>query len=172
MRDGMIETTESEVAGRHARVFGLLLLISVFAVPRAQPVMGDEERKVTTVAELVAAASDVAVVHRVVAASLAGLPTFRLSPGQTLRGGGSNVTLRFAAGQEGVQLSTDNQVADLERQGFLILRPEEAIERIREYVQTNVVSRLYGWTAPPGLLAEWSDEHLELMAKEVMPAFR
>lgn len=62
--------------------------------------------------------------------------------------------------------------ADLERQGFLILRPEDAVERIREYVEANRVTRFYGWTVPPGLPPEWSDEHLELMAKDVMPAFR
>jgi len=61
---------------------------------------------------------------------------------------------------------------DLEAQGFLILRPEEAIERIREYVTANLVTRFYGWTVPPGLPPDWSDEHIELMAKQVIPAFR
>jgi len=61
---------------------------------------------------------------------------------------------------------------DLERQGFLILRPEHAVERIREYVEQNRVTRFYGWTVPPGLPPEWSDEHVELMAKEVIPSFR
>jgi probable F420-dependent oxidoreductase len=61
---------------------------------------------------------------------------------------------------------------ELERMGFLILRPEQAVERILEYVAANRVTRFYGWTVPPGLPPEWSDEHLELMAKEVMAAFR
>jgi alkanesulfonate monooxygenase SsuD/methylene tetrahydromethanopterin reductase-like flavin-dependent oxidoreductase (luciferase family) len=61
---------------------------------------------------------------------------------------------------------------ELERMGFFILRPERAVERIREYVAANRVTRFYGWTVPPGLPPEWSDEHLELMAKEVMAAFR
>ena len=61
---------------------------------------------------------------------------------------------------------------ELERMGFFILRPEQAVERIREYVAANRVTRFYGWTVPPGLLPEWSDEHLELMAKEVMAVFR
>ena len=61
---------------------------------------------------------------------------------------------------------------ELERMGFLILRPEQAVERIREYVAANRVTRFYGWTVPPGLPPEWSDEHLELMARDVMPAFR
>ncbi len=61
---------------------------------------------------------------------------------------------------------------ELEAIGFLILRPEEAIAKIREYVEANGVTRFYGWTIPPGLPPEWSDEHLELMAREVIPAFR
>lgn len=62
--------------------------------------------------------------------------------------------------------------ADLERQGVLVLRPEEAIERIRQYAEESRVTHFYGWTVPPGLPPEWSDEHLELMAREVIPAFR
>jgi probable F420-dependent oxidoreductase len=61
---------------------------------------------------------------------------------------------------------------DLQRQGIFILGPEEAIERIRDYVETNGVTRFYGWTVPPGLPPDWSDEHLELMAREVIPEFR
>ena len=30
----------------------------------------------------------------------------------------------------------------------------------------------FGWTLPPGLPPSWSDEHVELMAREVMPEFR
>lgn len=61
---------------------------------------------------------------------------------------------------------------ELEKTGFLIVRPEEAVEKVREYVAANHVTSFYGWTVPPGLPPEWSDEHIELMAKEVMPAFR
>ena len=63
-------------------------------------------------------------------------------------------------------------IEDLQSQGILILRPEDAIPRIQEYVATNRVTHFYGWTVPPGLPPEWSDEHVELMAKEVMPSFR
>jgi len=52
----------------------------------------------------------------VIAANLTGLPTLRLSPGKTLRGANPAVTLRFAPGQDGVQLSSDNQVQNLELQ--------------------------------------------------------
>lgn len=62
--------------------------------------------------------------------------------------------------------------ADLEAQGMYIVRPEKAVEMIREYVAENRVNRFYGWTVPPGLPPEWSDEHIELMAKEVFPVFR
>jgi hypothetical protein len=61
---------------------------------------------------------------------------------------------------------------DLRSQGFLVVSPEQAIEKVRRYVEENLVTRFYGWTVPPGLPPQWSDEHLELMAKEVMPAFR
>ena len=61
---------------------------------------------------------------------------------------------------------------DLHGQGVLVVSPEQAIEAIRSYVEQNLVTRFYGWTVPPGLPPEWSDEHVELMAREVMPAFR
>lgn len=61
---------------------------------------------------------------------------------------------------------------DLRAQGVVVCRPEEAIEKVRAYVAENRVTRFYGWTVPPGLPAEWADEHVELMAKEVIPAFR
>lgn len=64
--------------------------------------------------ELVAASTDPAVADIVVAANLAGVPTIRLSPGQTLKGAGANVTVQFAPGQDGVQLSTDNRVEELD----------------------------------------------------------
>jgi probable F420-dependent oxidoreductase len=63
-------------------------------------------------------------------------------------------------------------IDDCRAQGIDIVRPEQAITMIRDYVAANKVTRFYGWTLPPGLPPEWSDEHVELMAKEVMPAFR
>ena len=62
--------------------------------------------------------------------------------------------------------------ADLAAQGVLIVSPEQAVETIRAYRREQPVTRFYGWTLPPGLPAAWSDEHVELMAREVMPAFR
>jgi len=62
--------------------------------------------------------------------------------------------------------------ADLEAQRILIVSPEQAIDTIARYVAETGVSRFYGWTVPPGLPPSFSDEHVELMAREVMPALR
>ena len=66
--------------------------------------------QVATAAELLAAATDPTVTEIDVPVNLTDLPTFRLPPGQTLRGASSTVVLRFAAGRDGVQLSTNNRV--------------------------------------------------------------
>jgi hypothetical protein len=67
------------------------------------------------------------------------------------------------------RVSTDD---DLRQQGVRIVRPEEAVDVIRDYVRENLVTRFYGWTVPPGLPPEWSDEHVELTAREVIPEVR
>ena len=97
-----------------SRAVALLLLLSTCAVGRGEVIMTNQERSVATAAELVAAASDKAVLDIVVTADLTGLPTLRLPPGKTLRGASTNITLRFAAGHDGLQLSTDNQVENIE----------------------------------------------------------
>lgn len=70
-------------------------------------------RVVDIASELLAAASDSTIAAIVVKTSLTGLPTFRLSPRQTLSGETSGVVLHFAAGEDGVQLSTDNRVENI-----------------------------------------------------------
>jgi hypothetical protein len=75
--------------------------------------MPAKQHEVSTAAELLHAASDTDVANIVVSAELDDLPTFRLSAGQRLTGSGRAV-LRFANGQDGVQLSTGNRVEDLE----------------------------------------------------------
>ena len=60
----------------------------------------------------------------------------------------------------------------LRQQGVLVVRPKQAVESVRSYVEEHGVTRFYGWTLPPGLPPAWSDEHVELMAREVIPAFR
>jgi hypothetical protein len=71
------------------------------------------QREVATASELLAAASDSTAAAIVVKTNLCGLPTFRLSPGQTLSGATAEVVLHFAAGGDGVQLSSDNRIEDL-----------------------------------------------------------
>jgi hypothetical protein len=76
--------------------------------------MSTTERDVASAAELVAAAADSTVAHVVVTASLAGLRTLRLPPGKNLIGASPGLTLQFAPGEDGIQLSTDNVVENVE----------------------------------------------------------
>jgi hypothetical protein len=69
--------------------------------------MSTPERAVATARELVAAVTDPAASEIVVKADIADLRTFRLPPGKTLKGAAPWVTLRFASGEDGVQLSSD-----------------------------------------------------------------
>jgi len=76
-------------------------------------------------------------------------------------------------GEAGMSVATTARTgADLKARGVLIVTPEQAAEAIRQYLSLLPVDRFYGWTLPPGLPPEWADEHLELMAREVMPHFR
>jgi hypothetical protein len=75
--------------------------------------MSHQVRQVASATELGAAARDVDAVDIVVTTDLAELSTLRLSPGKTLTGVTPDVTLRFAHGQEGLQVSTDNRVENL-----------------------------------------------------------
>ncbi len=68
--------------------------------------------------------------------------------------------------------TTARSAEDLRKRGVLIVTPEQACEAIRKYREEHAITRLYGWTIPPGLPPAWSDEHVELMAREVIPAFR
>lgn len=61
---------------------------------------------------------------------------------------------------------------DLPGRGVLVVSPAQATDIIRKYVDEMRVNRWYSWTLPPGLPPEWADEHIELMAQEVIPAFR
>lgn len=72
-----------------------------------------EQRRITTIQELLSAVSTPDVTHIEVAAELVDVPTLRLLPGQALVGAGVRSGLNFAAGQDGVQLIRDNQVENL-----------------------------------------------------------
>jgi len=72
--------------------------------------MKSRTREVRTTTELFAASADPGVRHVVVGADLAEVPTVRLLPGQRLSGADPSPTVRFAAGQDGIRLSTNNEV--------------------------------------------------------------
>ena len=55
---------------------------------------------------------------------------------------------------------------------FQVMTPDAAIKTIREYSEAVPVERFYCWTVPPGYPVRKMDEHLELMATQVMPHFR
>ena len=76
--------------------------------------MSTEELQVSNTKELLAAAADAGVRYIRVKADLTGVPTLRLSPGQTLTGADQQSSIHFAAGQDGLQLRTDNQVENLQ----------------------------------------------------------
>jgi hypothetical protein len=87
---------------------------SIQTIVKGARMMTGQECRITTTGELLAAAADAGVRTIRVAANLNGLPSFRLSPGQSLTIAGSPATLRFAEGQDGLQLSTDNRVEGVE----------------------------------------------------------
>lgn len=76
--------------------------------------MSAGQREVSTAADLVTATADKEIGRIIVSTDLSGLKTIRLSPGQTLIGARPHLTLQFAAGQQGVQLSADNSVEGLQ----------------------------------------------------------
>ena len=99
-----------------AGTVGILLFASALTDARAQTAVRNQERQVASASELLAAVADATVAEIVVQSSLTGLPMFRLSPGQTLRGATSRVVLHFATGGDGAQLSSNNHIEGLELQ--------------------------------------------------------
>jgi len=70
------------------------------------------QREIDSTSGLLEAATDPGVRRIVVTADLADVQSFRVLPGQTLLGSGQ--TIRFGTGEDGVQLSADNEVAGLQ----------------------------------------------------------
>jgi hypothetical protein len=70
-------------------------------------------REVASSDQLLAALRDPGITDIVVTGELAELPHIRLAPGKTLRGAAPDTPIRFASGQDGLELSTDNRVEDL-----------------------------------------------------------
>jgi hypothetical protein len=75
--------------------------------------MSASRRIAATALNLLDAARDTATHDSVVRGLLTDVPSFRLLPGQVLRGEDEQATLVFAAGSDGVQLSSDNEVHTL-----------------------------------------------------------
>lgn len=72
--------------------------------------MTPSEHAITTPDELVAATRNLDVRDIIVRGQLTDTPSVRLAPGQALRGETDSAEIRFAAGVDGVQLTSDNQV--------------------------------------------------------------
>jgi hypothetical protein len=75
--------------------------------------MSAEEKWVTTTEALVAAAKDRSVKRVVISGRLTNAPSIRLSPGQSLCGAADESTIAFSVDSDGVQLSSDNGVHNL-----------------------------------------------------------
>ena len=60
----------------------------------------------------------------------------------------------------------------IEQNDCYIVNPEQAVEMIKKYVKATGSNRFYTWAVPPGIHPSWTDEHIELMSKQVMPEFR
>jgi hypothetical protein len=75
--------------------------------------MRETEKTVRSVDELAVAIAELSIKHIVVVGHLTDVPSIRLSPGQSLRGADGSATISFPGGVDGVQLATDNRVADL-----------------------------------------------------------
>ena len=73
-------------------------------------IMDGRDRRISIANDLLAAAADSSVRDLVLTADLGELPAFRLSPGQALTSTSPGFALRFAAGEDGLQLSSDNRV--------------------------------------------------------------
>ena len=71
------------------------------------------ERHVTSAADLVNATGEAGIASIVIRGRLTEVPSIRLGPGLTLQGDGDDAALAFAAGVDGLQLSSDNQVRNI-----------------------------------------------------------
>lgn len=75
--------------------------------------MASQQKIASTSEDLLASTRDATVRNILVRGSLSSLPSFRLAPGQTLTGEGSEAMLSFAVGSDGLQLSSDNEVVGI-----------------------------------------------------------
>jgi hypothetical protein len=75
--------------------------------------MTSKQCKVSTTVELLAAVADASSRDIEIVAPIVNVPSFRLSAGQRLSAANAATSLHFAAGQDGLQVSTDNHVENL-----------------------------------------------------------
>lgn len=75
--------------------------------------MNANEKIALTADELATLIKDSAVQHIVIHGNLNDVPSFRLSPGQSLRGGHEHSSISFTQGTDGLQLSADNRVHNI-----------------------------------------------------------
>ena len=75
--------------------------------------MSISEKAVATVEALVTAIKDKSVLHIAVTGQLTNAPSIALLPGQSLRGADDRAAIAFAAGTDGVRLSSDNRIHNL-----------------------------------------------------------
>lgn len=94
--------------------------------------MASQQKLATTTDELLAASHDMTVRRIIVRNALSALPSFRLSPGQELVGEGGQAILSFAAGGDGLQLSSDNEVTGI--------RLETSVDKRAIFNDTSVAS--------------------------------
>jgi hypothetical protein len=83
--------------------------------------MSDGKTTVTSAESLLAATKDNSVREIFVGGAIDGAPTIRLGPGQSLHGDDEDASISFGADSDGVQLTSDNLVENLE----LHVQPEK-----------------------------------------------
>jgi hypothetical protein len=86
---------------------------TVIRQPQGINMSEPQGRNVSTTDALLAAAGDTQVKTITVTHDLVDVPSLRLAPGQALRGAQPTPTIRFRAGQDGLKVSSDNEVSGL-----------------------------------------------------------
>jgi hypothetical protein len=85
------------------------------STPIANTTSADKERVVDTVQDLLDAISDPSIKTVIIETNLSDVPSIRLSPGTALRGSiGARTEVRFAKDVDGVCLSSNNAIANLD----------------------------------------------------------
>jgi hypothetical protein len=75
--------------------------------------MNSNEKSASTFEQFVALTKDKSVQRILIDAEMKDAPSVRLSPGQSLRGQREHSSITFAAGVDGVQLSSDNRIHNI-----------------------------------------------------------